>query len=47
MLMGKTIGVGGAPITLDMIGKTIDDGFEAIKFRVKWKRRWSGYWKKA
>jgi pyruvate/2-oxoacid:ferredoxin oxidoreductase alpha subunit len=31
MLMGKTIGVGGAPITLDMIGKTIDDGFEAIK----------------
>jgi pyruvate ferredoxin oxidoreductase alpha subunit len=31
MLMGKTIGVGGAPITLDMIGKIINDGFEAIK----------------
>jgi pyruvate ferredoxin oxidoreductase alpha subunit len=31
MLMGKTIGVGGAPITLDMIGNIIDEGFENIK----------------
>jgi len=31
MLMGKTIGVGGAPITLDMIGDIINEGFENIK----------------
>jgi len=31
MLMGKTIGVGGSPITLDMIGNIITEGFENIE----------------
>ncbi len=31
MLMGKTIGVGGAPITLDLITRIIEEGFENIK----------------
>ncbi|MCP4753784.1 MAG: hypothetical protein GY866_23110 [Proteobacteria bacterium] len=31
MLMGKTIGVGGAPITLDLITTIIEEGFEAIE----------------
>jgi pyruvate/2-oxoacid:ferredoxin oxidoreductase alpha subunit len=31
MLMGKTIGVGGSPITLDLITGIIEEGFENIK----------------
>jgi pyruvate ferredoxin oxidoreductase alpha subunit len=41
MLMGKTIGVGGAPITLDLIRKIIEEGFENIKQgKVKKEMEW-------